>query len=516
MQKIDKRAFLISGFAAMGAAAVGAAPRPGGRIEVFPDRVLNTLPVDYVGFSVEKAQFSDPAYYHPGNASLIAHFRRLSRRGVLRIGGNTSDFSWWKAAPGKVAPPIRSAGWGRADNTMPQSATAIAPQAVQALRDFLDACGWSCIWGLNLGTAAPDANAAEAAFVARTLGPRLRWFQIGNEPDFYGKPNTRLRPENWDFAAYLNDWTAHAKAVQAAVPSARFAGPDVGSNRDWIVQFAAQVPKRLGAAVAGLSGHYYWSGPPEAPQVTIPNLLAPAPGVAARMDAIAQAARAARLPFRMTEGNTCFRGGKPGLSDAFASALWGADYMLTMAAHGCQGVHFHGGSGAVIANSLGGKLPGAQNAADHKAAEGGAFYAPLAGNRTAGFAARPLFYGMMLAEQFAGARLLATRFETAGVNAAAFAARTASGGCIAVINKDAGRDLPLEIALNGLGGGRAEIWRLTAPSLAATAGVRFAGADVAGGTARWQPDAAATADVRSGRIDLYVPHASAALIRLNG
>ena len=49
------------------------------------------------------------------------------------------------------------------------------------------------------------------------------------------------------------------------------------------------------------------------------------------------------LLFRMTEGNSCFGGGKPGVSDAFASALWGADYMLTCALAGYCGVNLHGG-----------------------------------------------------------------------------------------------------------------------------------------------------------------------------
>ena len=35
----------------------------------------------------------------------------------------------------------------------------------------------------------------------------------------------------------------------------------------------------------------------------------------------------------MTEGNTCYRGGKPDVSDAFAAALWSADYSLLLASN---------------------------------------------------------------------------------------------------------------------------------------------------------------------------------------
>jgi hypothetical protein len=35
----------------------------------------------------------------------------------------------------------------------------------------------------------------------------------------------------------------------------------------------------------------------------------------------------------MTQGNTCYRGGKPGVSDVFAAALWSADYSLLLASN---------------------------------------------------------------------------------------------------------------------------------------------------------------------------------------
>jgi hypothetical protein len=60
----------------------------------------------------------------------------------------------------------------------------------------------------------------------------------------------------------------------------------------------------------------------------------------------------------MTEGNTCYRGGKPGVSDVFAAALWSADYSLLLASNDYLGVNLHGGTGKSVANSVGGFLPG--------------------------------------------------------------------------------------------------------------------------------------------------------------
>jgi hypothetical protein len=509
IRTFSRRVLLGAGTAALGAAAFGV--DTAARFKLHADKPLNKVPLDYSGFSIETVQLADPAVYHAKNAGLVALYRRLSPHGVLRVGGNSSEFCWWKARPDAPPPPVKVLGHGRADNWMPQRFYPITPEAVENLRGFLDACGWSCIWGLNFGTGSPEGDAEEAAFVARALGPRLKYFQIGNEPDFYREPNNLLRPAGWDFPDYLNEWTSIAEAVAAKVPEARFGGPDVGAASDWIVRFAHDAKARLGKRLVALSGHYYASGPPDAPSVTIENLLKPNDAAAKRMAQILPAARAAGLAFRMTEGNSCYRGGKPGMSNAFASSLWGANYMLDMAVHGCKGINFHSG-GREIAISLGDKLPGAKSTEDRKAASLGAFYSPFAGNPAVGYDARPLFYGMMLAERFAGATMVACDFHSGGVNATAYAAVAKDGVLIALINKDAGRRLKLAIGLGEVKAKGATLQRLTAPSLDATAGVQFAGDAVAHQTALWSPQDAEWITPENGTMRVVVPAASAALL----
>ena len=46
---------------------------------------------------------------------------------------------------------------------MPHALTAITPEAIDQLAGFLDAAGWSLIYGLNLGTGTPQRAAEEAA-----------------------------------------------------------------------------------------------------------------------------------------------------------------------------------------------------------------------------------------------------------------------------------------------------------------------------------------------------------------
>jgi len=152
-----------------------------------------------------------------------------------------------------------------------------------------------------------------------------------------------------------------------------------------------------------------------------------------------------------------------------------------------------------------------RNAADEEIARLGTFYSPWAGNRAEGFSARPLFYGMMLAEQFAGTSMVATTFDSGAVNAAAYAAKAPDGMRIALINKDAVLDLDADIA-PATNARRASVWRLEGPGLDATSGVTLGGAEVEHGTARWSPKKVETVAMQAGRLSIAVPHASAALL----
>jgi hypothetical protein len=200
------------------------------------------------------------------------------------------------------------------------------------------------------------------------------------------------------------------------------------------------------------------------------------------------------------------------MSNALAGQLWGMDYMLDMGARGCQGINFHGGGGSEISSALGDKLPGARDARDLEIAKLGTFYSPLAGNPTVGYRARPLFYGMMAVEAFAGAKLAKTEFDTQGANATAYAGVKDNLWRVALINKDAHRDLKVNLALPAKSR-LAQVWRLTGPSLEAIDGVALAGAQVAADDAHWQPRAESLR-AASDRLSFHLPRASAAVLFL--
>lgn len=481
---VSRRRFLHSALAAAGSAAL--APGLFGEQSALPVSLgkpaAQVIPASYAGLSYEKVQLTNPAFFSATDHNLVAIFRALSHQGVLRIGGNSSDYCWWKTKRNQSPPPPPRYAHS-SSNWMPHSFSAIQPEAIDQLSGFLRSSGWTTIYGLNLGTATPESAADEAAYVDRALGSRLAYFQIGNEPDYYGQPNNRLRAPDWDFDHYFAQWLTFARAILKRVPHARFGGPDAGSSVEWVVRFAEEAPRHLPGHIAACTSHYYAEGPPDNPSVTVARLLRPAPRVRRDMTRIMAAANDAHLPYRMTEGNTCYRGGKPGMSNAFCSALWSAGYMLELASFGCVGVNLHGGSASAIRHSLGGHLPGLKvsSQAAEEAAQG-SFYTPIAGSLRTGFTARPVFYGMKLAMVLAGGHIRAVHLPVSEARATAYAADFPGEGTrLVILNKDVHEPLSLALPAHG----RATLWRMLAPSLTAISGVTLAGASL--GEHPWHP-----------------------------
>ena len=389
------------------------------------------MPIDFVGLSYEVQQLADPSFFSTRNSGLIREFKALSSTGVLRLGGNTSEFAYWKPTPDSAEPehPRTREVTGE---PKPQY-YAVTAEAVRNLAEFLGATGWACLYGVGMGTNTPARAAEEAAFVAETLGNRLQYFQIGNEPDLFDR---HLRdPKTWSAKTYLEEWLTLARAVAARVPAAKFGMPDISPTTvSWLTEIADQWPSVPAAPhVTTLSHHYYFNGPATNPEVNIPNLLKPATMEKVQNTANIAAAAASKMGarLRMTEGNTCFRGGKPGVSDVFAAALWAADYSLLLASNDYSGVNLHGGTGKSVANSVGGSLPGDAllqangETPEQIAAHPHPFYTPIA-TFGSDYLLEPVAYGLKFAGSFSGGILMKTEFATklqaGGVNATAYAA----------------------------------------------------------------------------------------------
>jgi hypothetical protein len=456
MRTISRRKFITTAAISLAATRLRAQGRVGAQVTFrIPTEATGPhMPVDFVGLSYEVQQLTDPSFFAASNIGLIGQFKALSPRGVLRLGGNTSEFAWWKPTP--ESPEPEHPQTREVEGEPKAQYYAVTPEAVRNLAGFLKAAGWTCLYGIGMGTNTPERAAEEAEFVAKTLGESLQYFQIGNEADLFGH---HLRdPKTWSAKTYLQEWLALARAVTSRVPGAKFGMPDVAANVAWLTEIAELWPAIENPPhVTTLTHHYYFGGPATNPEVNISNLLNPA--TMARVQKTADTATAAANKIgarvRMTEGNTCYRGGKPGVSDVFAAALWAADYSLLLASNNYSGVNLHGGTGKSVANSVGGFLPG-----DVLLKEKGEtpeqigihphpFYTPIAtfGSQ---YVMEPVAYGLKFAGAFGGASFFrgdfTSQLQAAGVDATAYAALLPSGKlAIIILNKDAEKDVDVTV-----------------------------------------------------------------------
>jgi len=374
-----------------------------GTLTIDESSTLSTIPQDFIGLSYESAQLANPAFFSAENTALIALFRELSDWGVLRLGGGTSEFTAFTADETQAAATFDAVGPDTSKNV--KSDTIITRQSLRNLREFLDATGWRCLYGLNLGRGPVARAVQEASYAQSILGPRLIAFQLGNEPDAW---RNRYRPATWSYADYWKEWSAAATAIEVRVPQASFAGPDVSNKLAYVTGFAED-KKHNAHDVVMLTSHYYAMGPAGAPGITLDKLLSPDPKLERDLAIAMAAAHSAGLPYRMSEGNSCWNGGQSGVSDTLASALWVADMMLDFASLGCAGVNLHGG--------------------------GNGFYTPIAGTLAEGFTRRPEYFGVELIKPFTGATLIRSKLDCANDRVRAYAARKSGSAMVLIINK---------------------------------------------------------------------------------
>jgi glycosyl hydrolase family 79 len=233
--------------------------------------------------------------------------------------------------------------------------------------------------------------------------------------------------------------------------------------------------------ISFLSSHFYWTGPPTDPKVQIDTLLQPNGWFDYNMKRDMEASKASGLPFRNTEGNSCYRGGKDGVSNVYASALWATDYCLQLARWGAVGATFHSGG---VAN-----------------------YSPIAGDSARGYEIRPEFCGLLLVSNLQGAKLVESEFKCEGVNANAYAFLAGRKRKVVVVNKDRVQDIDLRIEVQG----SAIVSRLSGPSLDSKTGTTLGGALVSG-TGTWKPAKGERFQAVSGAVTVPIPAASAAVI----
>ncbi|MGI8864608.1 MAG: glycosyl hydrolase family 79 C-terminal domain-containing protein [Solirubrobacteraceae bacterium] len=409
------------------------------------------MPPGFVGVSFEYRAMHVYTGRDPGavNPALVGLLRGLApnQAPVLRIGGDSTDVTWWPMrgviAPGGIRYGLTK-GWLRTTRALAQT------------------LGAKLIMGINLAANRPALAAAEARALLQGIGRQyIQALEIGNEPDLYNVfPWFRdrrgrkvfTRPRSYS----LNSVSREFSRWRAAMPSVPLAGPTL-SNLSWMSGLDRFISAQRRLAV--VTFHRYplrgcITDPANPSFASIANLLADSSsaGLAQGVASYVAVAHAHRLPFRLDELNSASCTGRRGTSDTFSAALWLVDTLFNMAAVGVDGVNLH-------------SLPGAA-------------YEPFTFTHDAGgwhAFVRPSYYGALLFEQAfpPGARLLPVSAPSGQLKV--WATRDLDGRTrVVLINKQS--DTPVQVQLQVPGvATTAFAEALSAPGLTATDGVTLAG-----------------------------------------
>lgn len=457
---------------------------------VQPTSAGTPIPQSFMGFSIEWGlidRLTTPDHNRQRTMiNLLNQLKPFNGPLVLRIGGNSQDEAAYEL---KSHPDLPS--FVHID---------ISKDTLQRLSTIAKATESKYIIGLNLADNKPLLARQLVSLSNKLIGSsNIIDYEIGNEPDLYYRKGNILQPNTID--SYMQRWMVYYKEIQPLLSSPdEIVGPALAGK--WPVDSFIQDQH---ARINLVSLHRYPMGAtvtnPASPEfASIPNILnnRSAAGFNHALAKAASVADAYHLPVRFGEMNSAYHSGKEGVSDTFASALWGADTLFEVAAAGGAGADFHMSQGNDGLNG---------------------YYDPVSYQHGTPLKVQPVFYGMWMFGRAVqnGGHLLKLNYHT-DANVKLWAVEDRSGVVrLVVLNKDLTHDAKVDITLPGYG--KAEVIRLVAPGASAKDHVTFGGQTFDGSKDGHPKRVAHTASTSSiaaahDRYAVDVAHVSGALVVL--
>jgi hypothetical protein len=441
---------------------------------VDPSTTVGTIGADFTGFSYEKTHIMNGSLTS-NNLNMIGLYKLLGSP-MLRIGANDVERCTW-AGTG-IAPSQPN---GQPFNTK------VTTGGVDQFCSFLAATGSRAIYGVAFQRGDVTGSSAEAAYVMNACPSSIVGIEIGNEPDKF---------DTW--AYQTTSYESFANAI-LATPGTVLVGPACTSKAD--VTFAAPFADTIAAKYPGklalLSQHSYVAAA-NSSGCSVPNLQITTTQLTDIFDTIQAAATKNSLPgWRMDENNTCSGHGQQGVSDTFISALWAIDYMFEVAKRGGSGINFHNGE-----NGQDGTVP--------------FYYEPLKENGGVVVQVQPEYYGMLLFTQAGVGSMVSAAVTTSAQNFTAWAIKADGFTSVVLNNRNASSGVSVTVDLGSSVSSASAIYLQGTPagSLTAAAGsVTLAGAQVSV-AGDWPRNAPYIQTVSGNTVSVYVPAASAALVRV--
>jgi hypothetical protein len=393
------------------------------------------VPPDFLGLGLETPVMADPHLSDPVLARLLGNLGP----GSLRFGGGSVETTVWTPVDSGAAGDFR-----------------LTPAAVDAVFALARSIGWRVTVAVPFARFDPAAAAAEAAYLVASGGDALLGVEMGNEPNLYALQG--LRSPQYSVDSLAADFDAYAAAILSQAPAAPLVGPATWCTGGgvWFAGFL----DRVQAPLAFTSHHFYPMGrtaPGDSPEhATVDNMLSPELMARTRacVDSAAGPAASRNLALRIDETNSAYGFGQPGVSDVFASALWGVDHLFTLAELGVAGVNVQTGTDPQGGLTCAG------------------VYLPVCADDGGKFTARPLYYAMLMFHLAVVGRLVPVQV-TAPPDARVVAhAAVGDDGTVRVtlINKSDATPVDATIALEAGAGGPAGVLRLRGKSLGSPSG----------------------------------------------
>jgi hypothetical protein len=437
-------------------------------------------------WDVQKEVGSDPA--HPDTAfEQLA--RNLSPYGglTLRIGGDSTDWTWWPIAGMKQPPWVR---W-----TMTPAFAAVTRRLVSDLHAHL-------IIGLNMEAGDVRVDEAELHEIQSVVGRSApTTFELGNEPELYshfpfyrdagGQP-VRGRPKSYSYPEISAQWNQMVDAL----PAGRFAGPGYAglSALPYVGAFL-----RSSRRLSLLTVHTY---PLKAARCSGANdlqesqLFQPTSlqAMASELQAWADLAHHAGVGVRVDEMNSVTCGGESGFTNTFGPALWALNILPLYAEAGASGVNFQ--TRPFTAQNL------IQTDSTH------------AGWRVQ---VQPEYYGLLAFARLTppGTELFAVTKLPAGL--LGWAAHTPQGQTHVVLTNVGAAATMVAVAARGAGSADVESLSAGAGGLRAVSGVSLGGQQISPVTGQLAGAVrGTTVHATGGAFDIKVPPATAAIVTFQG
>jgi hypothetical protein len=429
---------------------------------------------DFIGLSYEMslvdAATNGGYFFSAANKPLVKTFQTLGIRN-LRVGGNTAERDTVK---------------------IPDEAD------IDSLFGFARAAGVKVIYTLRLTGNNPVDAAKTAKYIMDNHRSELACFALGNESDKLFKDSQAYNQAVSNYMAVIN--------ASTNAPEAVFCGPStMHKDVQWANDFAREFARDK--HVIMVTQHEYPGGSGRVATNVVAaceKLLSATLGSVYQKlyDTFVPTVLASGMQYRLEEANSYSNGGAAGSSDAYASALWGLDYLYWWASHGAAGINFH----------TGGYVDGTRPTAPQKYV---VFW-----NSPEGFAVRPLGYGIKAFDLGSHGQLVPMDFKsnTDQINMTAYGVLAGNGSLlITLINKETGltRDANVTIAPgNSYTHGRVVFLTVPHNDITATVGVTLGGAlieDNGNWSGTWT---LLPAPATNGQFSVKVSAASAAIIEL--